>query len=373
MLPSYPESTMRALARNILTNTLRMKRGENLFIDTWSATLPWAQSFVLEARILGARPMLTLEDEETYWKSVKEAPAAHVAQVGSHDWAALKASHAYMYFYGPLDVERMDSLPNSVKNRLYANDNEWFRLVEKLGIRVARWDLGRTSEAVARRYGISLAQWRGELVEAGSLDPRPLQKDGQRIAEAMRRGRELRITHPNGTDLTLRLARRTPRVDDGVIDPADVRSGNIFSVIPSGVTSTSVDEGFAEGTVVSNMVGAMFVHGEELMLAGAEWTFRRGRLEKYTHTSGGDAFRSAFSKLGPGKDRPGLVSVGLNPAIHSIPLLFDQERGIISVTVGRNSQVGGRTRTPHFTAYSSIRGGSLAIDGRPYVEAGELV
>jgi leucyl aminopeptidase (aminopeptidase T) len=373
MLPSYPESKMRALARNILSNTLRMKRGENLFIETWSATLPWAEAFVLEARILGARPMLTLEDEETYWKTVKEAPAAHVAQVGSHDWAALKASHAYMYFYGPLDVERLEALPSSVKNRLYANDNEWFRLVGKLGIRVARWDLGSTSEIVARRYGISLNQWREELVEAGALDPRPMQKDGVRIAEAMRRGRELHITHPNGTDLTLRLARRSARVDDGVIDPADIRAGNVFSVVPSGVTATSVDESFAEGTLVSNMRGALFLHGEETMLAGAEWTFRRGRLEKHSHTAGGEAFRSALSKLGPGKARPGLVSVGLNPAIHSIPLLFDQERGIISVTIGRNSQVGGRTRTPHIVAYSSIKGGTLTIDGRTYVEAGELV
>jgi leucyl aminopeptidase (aminopeptidase T) len=373
MLPSYPEPKMRALARNILTHTLRMKRGENLLIETWTATLPWAEAFVLEARILGARPMLTLEDEETYWKSVKEAPAAHVAQVGSHDWAALKSSHAYMYFYGPLDTDRMESLPSSIKNRFYANDNEWFRLVEKLGIRVARWDLGSTSETVARRYGISLEQWRDELVQAGSLDPRPMQKDGVRIAEAMRRGRELRITHPNGTDLALRLARRAPRVDDGVIDSADIRSGHVFSVIPSGVTSTSVDESFAEGTLISNLRGAMFLHGDETMLAGEEWTFRRGRLDKYSCTSGGDAFRTALSKLGPGKDRPGIVSVGLNPAIHSVPLLFDQQRGVISVTVGRNSHVGGRTRTPHFTAYSSLEGGTLAIDGRTYVEAGELV
>lgn len=373
MLPSYPEAKMRALARNILVNTLRMKRGENLFIETWSATLPWAESFVLEARILGARPMLTLEDEETYWKSVQEAPSAHVAQVGSHDWAALKASHAYMYFYGPLEAERMDSLPSAVKNRADANDNEWFRLVEKLGIRVARWDLGRTSEAVARRYGVSLESWRNELVEAGSVDPRPLQKDGQRLGEAFARGREVRITHDNGTDLSLRLARRPPHVEDGIIDAADVRSGNVFSVIPSGVTATSVDESYAEGTLVSNMVGVMFVRGEETMLSGGELTFRRGRLDKYSFDRGHEAFRSAYAKLGPGKDRPGLVSVGLNPAIHSIPLLFDQERGILSLAIGRNSHLGGRTRTPHFVTYQSIRGGTLTIDGRTYVDRGELV
>src|SRR5580700_1771574 len=106
MLPTYPESRMRDLARNVLRNTLRMKRGENLLIETWSATLPWASSFVLEARILGVRPMLVVEPEEAYWRSVSEAPLANVGQVGSHDWAALKAADAHMHFYGPLDTAR---------------------------------------------------------------------------------------------------------------------------------------------------------------------------------------------------------------------------------------------------------------------------
>ena len=35
------------------TGTLEMKRGENLLVETWSATLEWAESLVLEARILG--------------------------------------------------------------------------------------------------------------------------------------------------------------------------------------------------------------------------------------------------------------------------------------------------------------------------------
>src|SRR5580692_158828 len=145
MLPSYPEPQMRSLARNILRNTLRMKRGENLLIETWNATLPWASSMVVEARILGVRPMLVVEPEEAYWTSVAEAAPANVGQVGSHDWAALKAADAHMYFYGPMDTAREETLPDPVVGRISANDHEWFRLVEKNGVRSARWDLGRTS------------------------------------------------------------------------------------------------------------------------------------------------------------------------------------------------------------------------------------
>jgi leucyl aminopeptidase (aminopeptidase T) len=373
MLPTYPESTMRELARNILRHTLRMKRGENLLVETWSATLPWAESLVLEARVLGVRPMLLVEDEETFWKSAAEAPAANVGQVGSHDWAALKASDAFMYFFGPSDSAREEALPKSVLGRIEANDHEWFRLVEKGGIRSARWDLGRTSEISARRYGVDLANWRSELVEGAILDPRSLQKDGARLGELLRRGKEVKITHPNGTDLTLRLAGRRPKVDDGVVDDADLRAGNIMAVLPSGVAAVAVAETYAEGTFVGNVMGVMFARAVETPLRGGSWTFRRGRLSEFTFDQGEDAFRREFARFGAGKDRPGSLSVGLNPRISSIPLLFDQARGVVTVGIGRNSWVGGSTRTPHFTAYQSLRGGTLEVDGTTVIDGGTLV
>jgi leucyl aminopeptidase (aminopeptidase T) len=372
MLPEYPESKMRGLARNVLQNTLRMKRGENLLIETWSATLPWATSFVVEARILGARPMLVVEDEEAYWKSVAEAPAANVGYVGSHDWAALKASDAHMYFYGPLDTAKEDALPRSIIHRIDAADHEWFRLTEKFGVRSARWDLGRTSERLAERYGVDLDRWRRELVEAASLDPHGLQKDGRRVGELFRRGRTVRITHPNGTDLELRLAGRVPRVDDGVIDETDLREGNAVVVVPSGVTTVSVDESWAEGTFVSNTPGVMFSHGDDLPLRGGEWTFQRGHLIHFAFESGEDRFRRELTRSGAGADRPGLVAIGLNSQISSIPLLFDQVRGAVTFAIGRNAHVGGKSRSPRFSAYQSLQGATVEVDGKVAVDQGSL-
>jgi leucyl aminopeptidase (aminopeptidase T) len=372
MLPNYPEAKRRALARNVLRNSLLLHRGESVLIETWSSTLEWAESFVLEARVLGARPLLVLEDEATYWESVEDAPIANVGQVGSHEWAALKASDAHVYLWGPMDSARQDKLPPSLTNRLDATDHEWFRLVEKSGVRSVRWDLGRTNEERARRYGVDLAQWRNELIDAATVDPQPLQRDGRRVAEVLRRGREVRISHPNGTDLVLHLAGRKPKVDDGIVDEADVRAGEVVTVIPSGVTTVTVDEGYAEGTFVSNSTGVMFVRGEETPLARGTLTFRHGRLTASTFEGGGDVFRREYAKLGAGKDRPALLSVGLHPGISSIPLLFDQERGVITVAIGRNSFMGGATHTPRFLAFQSLRGGTLEVDGRTVVDGGTL-
>ncbi|HTT26100.1 MAG TPA: hypothetical protein VMH90_03955, partial [Thermoplasmata archaeon] len=260
-----------------------------MLIDTWSATLPWAESLVLEARILGARPVLLVEDEATFWKSVEEAPRAHLGQVGSHEWAATKGTDAYITLWGPLDTVREEALPSSVRNRIAANDHEWFRLTQKSGVRAIRWDLGRTSELWAKRYGVDLDQWRSELIEAATLDPRPMRRDGARIAEFLQQGKSLRVTHVNGTDLTLRLVGRKPRVDDGVIDEIDMKSGNNVTVVPSGVTTVTVDERFAEGTFNGQgSKGVAFASemGRQIPLSGGRWTFRSGQLVDYAFDQG---------------------------------------------------------------------------------------
>lgn len=376
MLPEYPESTRRAFARNVLRNSLGVKRGENLLIETWSGTQPWAESLVLEARILGVRPMLVVEDEATYWKSIQEAPAAHLGHIGTHEWATLKACDAHVYLWGPYDTIREEALPSAIRNRIMANDHEWFRLVQRSGIRSIRWDLGRTSEVWAERYGVDLAQWRSELIEGSTVDPRPMRRDGQHLAASFRTGKSVRITHKNGTDLTLRLAGRRPRVDDGVVDREDVRAGNVVQVVPSGVMVVTVDERFADGTFVSEGSGGVAFSSEapnQIPLSGGRWSFRNGKLTEYSFERGEADFRRAFKAAGTGRDRPGLISIGLNPATTSIPLLFDQERGVVSVTVGRNSEMGGHNRGSRFVAYSSLRRADISVDGVPVLRNGQIV
>jgi leucyl aminopeptidase (aminopeptidase T) len=376
VLPDYPEATRRAFARNALRNSLLLKRGQNVLIESWSATLPWAESLVMEARILGARPFLTVEDEPTYWKTVEESPAAHLGHIGSHEWAALKACDAHVYLWGPFDTAKEEALPIAVRHRMDANDHEYFRLIQKAGIRALRWDLGRTSEIWADRYRVDLQRWRAELIEAASLDPRPMRSDGRRVAEMLRTGKLLRITHANGTDLTLRVVGRKPRVDDGVIDDDDVRAGNVATVLPSGVTSVTVDEKFAEGKFRSEGTDGVAFTSEfrnQVPLSGGDWTFRSGKLTDYSFEKGEEEFRRAFKAAGPGKDRPGMVSIGLNASTTAIPLLFDQERGVITITIGRNAEMGGHTRGAHFVAYQSIRKANLEVDGVPIVQAGKIL
>ncbi|HTP54798.1 MAG TPA: hypothetical protein VML94_07580 [Thermoplasmata archaeon] len=373
MLPTYPESMRRAFARNLLRRTLRLRRGESILIETWSGTLPWATSLDLEARILGARPLVSLKDEPSYWRSMSDAPTSQLGRVGNHEWAALKASDAYVYLYGPEDALREESLPGTAARRAESNNHELMRVIQKYGVRCVRWDLGRTSQLWARRYRVDLQNWRRELIAASMVDPTGMQRDGARIAKRLHRGQEAIITHANGTRLVLRLARRIPKVDDGVIDQKDMKSGNVMLVMPAGVVSVTVDEQYAEGRFVSNATGVLFVHGKEIPLPQGSWTFRKGALDDFDCPEGGKQFRKELNDLGKPRVPAGQLSVGLNSHISTIPLMFDQARGAITFMMGRNAQAGGRSRSPHLIAYLDLMGGSLQVDGEPLVDQGRLV
>jgi leucyl aminopeptidase (aminopeptidase T) len=376
MLPEYPEATRRALARNLLRNSLHLRRGEDLLIDTWSATLPWATSLELEARILGAHPLVATYDEEAYWRSAREAPRDQMGRIGEHEWAALKASDAYLYLYGPMDTLREERQPPVLARRLVSANHELMRILQKYGIRSIRWDLGRTSPVWAQRYGVDLNRWRRELIDAAMVDPRSMRREGRAIADRLRRGRTATISHANGTHLELRLAGRPPKIDDGGIDEQAVRAGNVYAVVPSGVTGVTVSETEADGVFVSNAIGVIISMGEapDLPLGLGHWKFEDGVLADFEATGADNpAVRRALENSGGGPLRPGLLSVGLNPKISSIPLLFDQERGTIAFLIGRNAMLGGKSRTPRISAYLTLRGGTLDIDGETVVDRGEIV
>ena len=78
------------LARNVLRRCLHLQAKENVTIETFPSSLPWVAGFVREARRAGARPLVHLEDEASYWTAVKEGRAALLGTPGEHEWAALR-------------------------------------------------------------------------------------------------------------------------------------------------------------------------------------------------------------------------------------------------------------------------------------------
>jgi leucyl aminopeptidase (aminopeptidase T) len=338
-------------------------------IETWSESLPWAKPFVAEARRMGANPMLLYEDEDSFWEALNTGNGRHTGRVGGHEWAALDKTSAYVFFFGPSQWPREDELSPKQRVGLAAYNAEWYRRAAKAKIRGARMYLGRTSQLAADRWKLDLHDWQDELLRASLVPPGDLHRAGTRIGERIRRGKQVNVSHPNGTDLSFRLGKFPMQLDDALVDASDLKVGNNMATIPGGVVGFATDHSSAEGIVTGNHT----TYPPSGPVSGARWKFTDGHLVDQSYESGGEPVESAYAKAPrAGKDRLGYFSVGLNPEITSLPQMEDQELGSVLLQIGGNTFRGGKNASP-FGAWMVLKDADVTIDGKPLVQSGRLV
>jgi putative transposase len=365
------EDLARGMARTILREYLHLKRADRLTVVTWSGTVGYSNALVIEALRLGGRPLVLYRDEPTYWAATTEVAARDLEPLGDHWKAALHRTDALVSFFGPSDRERFHSIPGPTMMRLGQYEDALYRAAVRSGARAVQMAIGRVSQASARMYAVDAERWRSELVAGTLVPPRVLRRRGSPIARAFRRGRLLEISHPNGTRLSLRLKGYRPTLADGTVRPATDGGDWSLVTVPAGVVTVAVDESFGEGTFRSNRASSVGLSDTVGELVDGRWTFRRGRLASYAYGSGEEFFAQSYARARSGRDRPGAVSVGLNEHLRLSPLLEDQGLGTVTLQIGGNDHLGGRSHAP-WRAWMFLDGADLRVDGRTWVRQGVL-
>jgi len=346
-----------------------LKPGENVTIETYPTALPWALGFVREARRLGARPLLHYEDEDSYWAAVDEGRFDLLGQPGRHEWAALENTDVYVYFWGPEDRARRERLPAVTADRLVAFNPKWYRVAGRHRVRGVRMGIAHVTPLAARQWGVPFGAWQKEVVRSTMLDPADLVADAKKVRRAFERGREVRIRHPNGTDLALALAGHTPLLSLGRTTPATRRQAfGSMANAPDGSVYVAVDATTADGALVSNRLSSRL----GVPVRGGQWTFRRGHLVRQRYSEGAGAMRRAWRSAGRYRDRPAMVEVGLDPTVRIAPGLEENERGSVTVGIGGNAGFGGTTPARLYM-HLSVAGAELSVDGRVLVRGGRVV
>lgn len=368
---SASEASPPAVARALLGSALAVRRGEHVAVVTWNHTLPWAAACVTEARRRGARPFLVLEDEAAFWRSLdlSRSPAGW-SGLSAPVAAAIERADALVYFPGPADRPRLRSLPPQQLAPFLGADDEWQRRTRRAGIRGVRCLLGFASDAQSERWSVPGAMWRSQLIRATTdVDYPELARDAKRAALLLGKGRALRLTAANGTDLTLRLRGRTPWVDDGMVDADDRRHGRTLATSPPGSVVVAVEEGSAEGTVIGNRPSFLASGRVE----GAQWEVEQGRLRNYWYTEGADTFEAEFASAPRGREVVALVGVGLNPVLApGVPQAEDEEAGAVTLAVGGNTLYGGRNRC-HYLSWVTVGEATVSVDGHPLADRGKVL
>jgi leucyl aminopeptidase (aminopeptidase T) len=365
-----PSKLQRAAARNIVTKYLQVRTGENAIIESWSHTMPMASAMVDELRRVGGNVLFLYNDEDAWWRAIDRKQSKLLGEASAAEWGALKAADVFVNFWGPGDADRLEKLPDKPGNEAFASNWPWYTVARKAGLRGVRMTEGFVTQGRARRWGLDRARWGQSMQRASLIDPEQLARAGARLRKVLARGKTVRITHSNGTDLEVALAGVAPRLTDGRPHPyhkGDPPSG-MLQQVPAGTLDVALDSKTAEGSFHANRRTNIWwtVH------SGGSLEFAGGRLTSYSFGEGEEEFVRQYQNGTTGKDRTSILKLGLNPAVRDVPNLETVEGGSVSLQIGGNRYLGGSNGS-NFFSWFSLAGSEIAIDGRPVVRAGKLL
>jgi leucyl aminopeptidase (aminopeptidase T) len=369
-MPETPSKLQRDAARNIVTKYLKVRAGENVIIESWDHTMPMASAMVDEARRVGGKVLYVYNDEDAWWRAIDRKQSKLLGKSSAPEWAALKAADVYVNFWGPGDTDRIEKLPDEPGNEAFAWNWPWYAVARKSGLRGVRMTTAFVTEGRAKAWGVDLAQWEEGMLRASLIDPEEIAKSGARLCKALSRGKKVRITHPNGTDVEVALAGVAPRLHDGRPHPWDKRSSRsgMLETIPAGYVDFVLDSKTAEGSIHANRRTNIWWNWH----AGGTLEFADGRLTSYSFEDGEGEFARQYKHGTAGKDRASALTLGLNPAAKDVPNLEKWERGCVSLQTGGNRGLGG-TNGSNFFTWLSLAGAEIAIDGTPVIRAGKFL
>ena len=225
------------------------------------------------------------------------------------------------------------------------------------------------TDSLAKRFGISKPDLTKLFWDAVNVDYAQLKTTGEVVRNVLKKGQELRLTNPNGTDLTMRVAGRPVFVSDGVLTDEKVKKGGASCLVwlPAGEVYLAPVAGTAEGKVVLERSWY-----DDKEIRDLKLTFKAGKLVDMSAKSGAESLKVAYAAAGPGKETFGLIDIGINPNFPAnTKVLSYIPAGMVTIGLGGDTWAGG-TNASEFS-FEGFQGNStVEVDGKKVVEAGVL-
>lgn len=192
------------------------------------------------------------------------------------------------------------------------------------------------------------------------------------------RGKILRLTSPDGTDLRMLVpAEAWFHKNDGDMSPERAKTSRCARdremELPAGALRFIPDASSVEGRLLIRRVPTPDGAAENV-----QFNFQGGRVRRFGAARGEEALRKAWDAIGGDIDRIGEIVLGTNPLLAvrvpsgELPY-FGYGAGAVRVSLGDNWESGGANRTPgHQNWWLFLGDASLEADGRRLIQEGRL-
>lgn len=358
------------LAAKVVTQSARIREGELVWIVGAPRDVEVLEDLAVQVRKQGAHPLISIKGDRLAGR-LYNAPDKYNAQTPEWDLKIAGLMDAEI----EIDSGDKSALAGVPAERIAAVEKTYQPVFAEMRRRNVRYVLLGNglypTPSRARQFGLTEAELSKLFWDGVNADYTRLQATGRKVKGALADAKEIRLTSPNGTDVKGSILKRPVTVSDGVIGDEKRKEGGAacWTYLPAGEVYVSTAPGTAEGRVVLDRVFYKGKEIDDLVMA-----VKGGKVVSLRAKAGDEELRSDFAAAAEGKDRFGVIDVGVNDDVRPPAggkALTYMQAGMISVYVGNDTWAGGDDNTP-FSLDGFLPGGTLTADGKVIVDKGVL-
>jgi len=295
------------VANKVLHESLRVRAGESVTIETWNTGFEFAKRVAVRARRMGAVPLLLLEDEDAFVEGLRQTPGERVGGMGQHEYALLSKSNAYVFIPGPLLGGSSRLSPKEVAASTAYNPS-WYSAAGKARLRGVRMLFGYVGPELAAILHKPVDQIVEHQLQAALIDFQKVRQTGLHLSKRMR-PRASATLRAEGETLSFKMGAEEG-LDDGVVSRDDVATGGNVTNVPPGYYAREINASSLSGTVRMHAPVPRIGATADLRLE-----FHGGRLVKWRSETN-QPWLDDLVRATP-KDRRTFraVAIGLNPTL----------------------------------------------------------
>ncbi|HEY5920186.1 MAG TPA: hypothetical protein VIV11_00890 [Kofleriaceae bacterium] len=368
MPPPAPVVDYATIAEKVVATSANVKEGEIVHIIGGPQDLALLEEIVVAVRKRGAHTIFTLDSESLQKKLIAAVPDKYDAVEQKALLALSKVVNVVIELSPIRDPNIYAALPAERRAKQDKARQPAFDALLKRKIRVVSIGNGfEPSPVRAKELGITEGELTKLFWDGLNADYTTVQAKCDALKTTLAAGKELKITHANGTDLTIKLKGKKVATSDGVITAADIKAGGpgIQVWLPAG--EAYLLPGAADGKLVDERVIT-----EGKVVEGLAIELKAGKATSLTAKAGWDAVKARYDLAGPGKNELSLVDFGCNPAVKSAGKFESYvAAGTLTLGFGGNSWAGGTNKEP-YSLHLHLPGTNVLLDGKPLIKDGSL-
>lgn len=368
--PKKAPTDLKQLAERVVNQSAGVKEGEIVLVSGSARDNELLENIVVEVYKVGAHALLDISSESVTKRSFTEVPEKFDSKEPKLALALAKMVNVTIN----VDSQETETLLADIPAARRAERAKAGAPVQKEFIRnkVRSVNIGNDlypTEWRAKRFEMPLEAFGKLFWEGVNIDYTTLQADGEKARTALT-GKEMEITHPNGSSLKVSLDSKPAYISDGIISADDVAKGNLDAYLPAGEAAVVTAANSGTGKFI---IEKQFYQGKEVNKLTLN--FENGKLTSMTGEGDGfAALKADYDLAGEGKDLLSFVDIGINPNYSLSPtskLGNWVSAGMVTVGTGNNMWAGG-TNGATGGAAGHLAGCTVKVDGKVVVENGVL-